>query len=309
MKKKKVLVAAITSCFIVGSIIAWNYRSDEIPKLKIPEVGAETSIEKLEIDIPSKEIKELEKVKSVPIYKYVLPEKSDIVKLADRLHCDMSTTDYDPESKMEIAEGKNAKGDTLYFTYENGNGCWNWLNQTVQETTTGKQLPSDQQCQEIAVAKLKELGVYQDRFNTLHIEPETSLDDDANTITVAKSLFFYPEMDGEVVGGVSRIIVSIGDNGEVYEISKYYKDYIEIEKKEVISVNTALKKVEQRNAIFTLGETVEQANLNNAALTYWEDPGDIEEQSYLQPVWVFAGESQQVESSNAKFEAIVPALK
>lgn len=297
------------SAVALTSIIAWNNRSGDgdIPKLKIPEVGAETNIEQLEVQIPTKQIKELEQVKKAPVYKYVLPKKEKIISIADKLGCDMKNPDRDAE--YELGKGTNEKGDILYFTYEPGNGCWNWVNQTVQEKTKGKNLPSDQQCQEQAIAKLKELGIYQTRFNTLQVEPETGINEQDEETTVAKTLLFYPEIDGQVVEGVSRIIVSFGDNGEIYEISKYYKDFVEVKEKEVISVNAALKKVDQGDAMFTLGETVEKAALNNAVLTYWEDPRDIDDQSYLQPVWVFEGESAEADAANKQFEAIVPALK
>lgn len=145
------------SAVALTSIIAWNNRSGDgdIPKLKIPEVGAETNIEQLEVQIPTKQIKELEQVKKAPVYKYVLPKKEKIISIADKLGCDMKNPDRDAE--YELGKGTNEKGDILYFTYEPGNGCWNWVNQTVQEKTKGKNLPSDQQCQEQAIAKLKEL--------------------------------------------------------------------------------------------------------------------------------------------------------
>lgn len=153
------------------------------------------------------------------------------------------------------------------------------------------------------------MGIYQKRFNTLQIQPETDIGERDQVITAAKTLTFYPEMDGEIIGGVSRIIVSIGDDGEIYEISKYYRDFVKAGSKEVISVDTALEKVRHGDAAFTLGETVEHAVLTNAALTYWEDSGDIHVRSYLRPVWVFEGKSLEVPAENAQFQAMVPALK
>lgn len=97
--------------------------------------------------------------------------------------------------------------------------------------------------------------------------------------------------------------------GEIYEISKYRKNFVKAGDREVINVDIALEKAQRGEASFTLDESVEHARLTDAALTYWEDSSDINTQSYLQPVWVFQGEIPAGSAKNTRFEAIVPALK
>lgn len=108
---------------------------------------------------------------------------------------------------------------------------------------------------------------------------------------------------------MSRIIVSLGNNREIYEISKYRKDFVKAGDREVINVDIALEKAQRGEASFTSDESVEHARLTDAALTYWEDSSDINMRSYLQPVWVFQGEIPAGSAKNTRFEAIVPALK
>ncbi len=304
--KRKITIYVIAGSIILVGFLIWNTRSTTVPKLDIPKTGIQINITHLEIKIPSQKMKKLRQIETVPIYKYVLPDRNQLATLAKSLGCNISPASY---GETQSVKSTNEKGETLYFTYEPANGCWNWLNQTLQENATGENLPSDQTCQELATKKLKTLGIYQGQSYTLHIEPETGINEQGEVMTVAKTLFFYPEIDGQTIEGVSRMIVSLGNNGEIYEISKYCKDFVKAGDREVINVDIALEKAKCGDASFTLDESVEHARLTDAALTYWEDSSDIHTQSYLQPVWVFQGEIPAGSAENAQFEGIVPALK
>ncbi|MCQ2406358.1 MAG: hypothetical protein MJ067_03995, partial [Oscillospiraceae bacterium] len=51
------------------------------------------------------------------------------------------------------------------------------------------------------------------------------------------------------------------------------------------------------------------AKIVDVKLGYWEDAGSLDEQPYLQPIWIFIGESANADGTISDFDVIVQAAK
>lgn len=76
--KRKITIYVIAGSIILTGFLIWNNRSTTIPKLDIPQTGTETNITDLEIRIASQKMKELRQIETVPLYKYVLPDRNQL---------------------------------------------------------------------------------------------------------------------------------------------------------------------------------------------------------------------------------------
>lgn len=111
------------------------------------------------------------------------------------------------------------------------------------------------------------------------------------------------------VYGISRIIISVGHEGEIIGISKYYKDYEEYEKVKLKDPKKAFEELKSGGGSNNIDPDAIKAKINRIHLGYWEDGGSIKEQPHLQPVWVFEGESINANNEISKFDVVIPAIE
>lgn len=128
-----------------------------------------------------------------------------------------------------------------------------------------------------------------------------------NTKILAKHIYFYRSLNDSPVLGISRIIVSIGDNDEIQGISKYYR---EIEEKpykvKLKKKKDMVKEIKSKRALVQYereGEIPENIEITSAELCYWEDPSN----NFLQPVYLLKGNDPNNEAD--VFSAYIPAVE
>jgi hypothetical protein len=89
------------------------------------------------------------------------------------------------------------------------------------------------------------------------------------------------------------ISVTIGNNGDVIQLTKYWGNYIPDKEYPIISPATAFEKVKRGESYgydqsMVTGNTTVQ--VNSIQLVYFTDPGQIARQKYLRPVYYIQGE-------------------
>ncbi|ADQ39634.1 hypothetical protein Calkr_0056 [Caldicellulosiruptor acetigenus I77R1B] len=305
--KKTMLVFLSILCLIVISLAIYSVLNfnREFPPLKIPMPGQET---------PNIDYKITAKFNNLPteamVYKFKKPQNIDFYSIAKKFGLN-GKAEYYPETKTYVIK-EEVDGKVKYsFTYEVETGRWEYINEEEMYLNYNPvNVPSDEEAKKIAIEFLKKEGFYNDRFSYCTVVEASSGDKLTNDYKVLyKDVYFYPSINGKPVYGVSRIVVSVGSNGKIIGVRKWYKDIEEYKKVKLISAEKALEKIKKREASNNINPRAKSATINKVFLAYWEDAGTIEEQPYLQPVWVFCGEAITEDGSRDTFDAVVPAIE
>jgi len=193
----------------------------------------------------------------------------------------------------------------FYFS----DGTWQYHDYS-RDITDPVSLPSDEASTQYAVAFLVENGLYNERFEVNSVvEQYTGEKETGDYNAYCKSVYFYPTAGGIPVYGVSRIAVSVGDNGGIVGVYHFYKDIDEAGIVDLISPESLYERIENAEFSSSINPAAVEAAINEIFLGYWEDSGSIEEQPYLQPVWVYIGIAVLEDGQEEPFDVIAPAIK
>ncbi len=109
-----------------------------------------------------------------------------------------------------------------------------------------------------------------------------------------------------VVGAGSKLRVEIGEGGDVIQMYKLWRDYTPQEKRSIITPDKAFLNFKERgiSGISTTDSAV--AEINNVYLAYYESSA-MEEQNLFLPVYVFEGNVENSDNSDA-FTEYIPAI-
>lgn len=210
--------------FVMSYILYTN--SNKIPALNIPMPGQE---------IPQVDYKVTAKFENFPtevmVYKFKKPQNVDFYSIAKKFGLS-GKVQYDLKTKTyKIKEEINGKLK-YSFTYEEETGRWEYVDEEemyLNDNPTN--IPSDDEAKRIATEFLKKEGLFNENFTYSKVVPVSSGDKLTNDYKVRyKDVYFYPSINGKPVYGVSRIVVSVGDNGKIIGVLKWYKDFEEYKK-------------------------------------------------------------------------------
>jgi len=300
----KISFIVLIIAFIAGYFL--YTKANRIPPLNIPMPGNE---------IPDIEYKVTAKFDNLPVeamvYKFKKPKNIDTeIKSLAKIFGLKGELEYQPTWRVYSIGEKIDEKYYRVFEYEIDTGRWNYMDMKELNNNDPQNIPSDEEAKKIALDFLKKNGIYDKRFIYCAVTDGSSGDKITNDYKVLhKSVYFYPVVEGKPVYGVSRIIVVVGDNGKIIEVYKWYKEFEEYKKVKIVPAEKAFEKVKNRKASNNINPMAKSATIKEVVLAYWEDAGTIEEQPYLQPVWVFAGEAVTEDGKVEKFDAVVPAIE
>ncbi|HJH27718.1 MAG TPA: hypothetical protein C5S37_13375 [Methanophagales archaeon] len=116
---------------------------------------------------------------------------------------------------------------------------------------------------------------------------------------------FAREVNGlPVVGAGSKIDVEVGGGGDVISVYKVWREYVPYKEFSIITPDEAFEKL-KKVGIFTGIKDVETASIDKVYLGYYTKSAS-EEQTDLQPVYVFEGEAKG-DNETRKFVQYIPA--
>lgn len=300
----KISFIVLIIVFITGYFL--YIKANRIPPLNIPMPGNE---------IPDIDYKVTAKFDNLPVeamvYKFKKPKNIDTeIKSLAKIFGLKGEVEYQPIWRAYSIKEKIDEKYYREFEYEIDTGRWHYVDRKELNNDDPQNLPSDEEAKKIALDFLKKNGIYDKRFIYCAVTDDSSGDKITNDYKVHhKSVYFYPVVEGKPVYGVSRIIVVVGDNGKIVEVYKWYKEFEEYNKVKIVPAEKAFEKVKNREASNNINPMAKSATIKEVVLAYWEDAGTIEEQPYLQPVWVFAGEAVTEDGKVEKFDAVVPAIE
>ncbi len=306
MKTKKLLVYLIILLLICAASFGCSSNSSPIsmPELYIPMSGNDLPV--IEYSIELKNINDLPKVANV--YKFIKNEQDaslEVLSIAKLF--DISANSSDINNYDDYVIFGNGK---YLIDYEIPTGMWSIRNIMTNTNNVANNLPSDAEAIEIARSFLIEKGLYDERFVIETVVTQYSGSELNSTYSPCfKTVYFYPIIEDYTILGVSRIIVKIDSECQIAELMKYYKDIELFGEIELELPTVFIDGIKNNMYSSSIRSDALSAKIVDVKLGYWEDAGSLDEQPYLQPIWIFIGESANADGTISDFDVIVQAAK
>jgi hypothetical protein len=280
----------------------------KIPELFIPKGGEPTEHHvKFKLNARTEHLPNM-----LPVYKFVKNNSTpnDVIRAAQKLNFSGEVKENPVLNTLFIRDGHK------FLEIEQESGILTYLNEAHldQPTVNGrpKVILSDEEAVTTATkflttlswlpANFKVVGVTENRMIPGNLNPETD-----KGVVSSKSVHFHKFVDGKPVLGVSRIIVDVGDNGEIEAVRKYHKDQVQDHILPTKTVAAAIAELEAGNGMHNIEPGGEEAIIEEISTSYWEDAGSPSEQPYLQPVYMMKG-TYTKNGKQLPFSAYIPAI-
>jgi len=283
----------------------WVNLSFVLMVFSVAALGTGCSVQRYSWEVPDEVVSGLPK--EMPVYKFVAKNlgEQDFKLLASQLGMSGAIERDEDQSSFLMTDGEKR----LSMNWETGK--WSYGDYSKLYSSNNTNIPSDDEVARIATEYLKEKGWLPDDFRLQSVEAVTeqnAADITAPPRTVGKVAYFYRYIGDWPVLGVSRIVVHVGDNGEIVGVKKLFKDIEPVGNVSLKSVDQAFAELQAGDTIFSIDNpNVKQAAVQDVHLAYWEDAGSISDQPYLQPVYVFT--LKATEGAADTFSVVVPAIK
>ncbi|ASS73769.1 hypothetical protein CIG75_01465 [Tumebacillus algifaecis] len=281
-------------------------KQTQIPELFIPGPGQGVA-DKIEFQVTAENVR-LPSEETIYKFKKQNYTKNEVHNMATKLG--MKGEVFNLEESLGVNDGDKTleiEKDSGKILYLNRAHLGQWL-----VDGKAKQIPTDEQSTQHAIDFLQKMnwlpenfqvrGVTENREIPGNLNPETD-----QGIVLSKTVHLYKHVNGKPVLGVSRITVEIGHQGEIETVRKYHKEEEAFQKYKLKSLDQAVLELKDKKGMINLEEGASDAILDQIELTYWEDAGSIDEQPYLQPVYLFKGK-YKLYGKDATFSGIVPAV-
>lgn len=300
LKKISALACLVLIITITSAVVLTN--GQEIKHLDIPKVGNEVPKVVYKNNISNKK-----EYTSAKFYKFKSPKEplKEATVLATKLGIKGNLTDFSDMKTYSCF----SKDGTFEYWYDSGK--WSYTSQEV-DSIKGGNVPNKNEAIKIAKNYLESIGVeIPDRFKQNVVVSETTSGDNlkGDYRILSRNVYFYPVIDGKPVYGVSRLTISVGVDGKILRVEKFYKDFEEDSEYPIINADEALQKLNSDEASVNIDTNAQEAEIIDIDVNYWEDAGGVSEQPHLQPVWVIKGKSKNNRGEEKNFDAIIPALK
>ena len=306
------LAVVLGACTISYGVSERKVNSKKIPALVLPKPGAAGPSINYQLSVPEQITTTLPK--EVTVYRFVSKQLSeqDFRSIANKLQISGQ-----PKSDNERPGNKGdlllvLKEGTKQLLLNTRSGTWKYRDHSKIFKSTGtNNIPSDVEVKRIATEFLKTNSWFPPDFK---FQTVTAVTEEPSNLSqplkiIGKSAYFYRYIQGKPVYGVSRIIVDIGDKGEVVGVAKFFKDTEDTGKQPLKTLEQAVKEVrEKKGTITTDNPDIKDALIKDVEIKYWEDAGSISDQPFLQPVYAFQVEGQ-ANGKTDKFEVIIPAIQ
>lgn len=203
------------------------------------------------------------------------------------------------EMKAEIArvmslsfdEATRVNSGTQYWMYQIGDadimldeelGFWTY--RIPQEISIPEQLPTDEEAIAIADAFLAEAQLYHGALRP-GIVSNTTTGITGTEEILNKDIYYYPEFDGMNVYGVFRIVIGIGDHGQIISVSKQVQDVTEAASVPLATPETLQARLDAGNCVSSPQSPVAEAEVESGRLAYYSDIAPSHGKLNIHPIY------------------------
>lgn len=305
---KKIIIISMLS--LVTSASAFGIINKSINKIQIvpimlPINGSEDTVSEktllLKDGITDINEAEIYKLKTYSI------QKENIKQMAQKFRINSEV-----EEEVEL-DRFIARDQKKVFWMEKLSGKWGFEDISKLYYNIGNlediNIPDDQTALKIAEDALIKYGIDINAFDkgiVTNISEQKTPDDPE--IILGKNIYFYRMFKGKPLLGVSRVIVTLGSNGEIHAIKKLYKDFETTPVKVKLKpLNKVFNEIKTGKGIVHYNGKSQKIEVSSVELEYWEGPGISNGDEYLQPVYHLKGKG--IDNDSETFESYVSAVE
>jgi|GEM_PF-981988 len=309
MKKLIISATALGVLAFAGYSLSVEGKSEEkLPELFIPGMGQSVAND-FKLSLESMDSSELPEKQQVYKFKKFNITLEDARKKAAQF--DPSFEKAAPKQNAQL-NSYSFENETVLVEIEKDTGKMYYQDKTYP-SEVAKNIPSDEEAVASAEEFLEKFGWLPETFEPAGVTANTIVPGDVNSETEAgdyvstKTVHFYQKIDQLPVLGVSRIMVEVGDNGQIVSARKYHKEVGAFTSYGLKSVREAAQDLQTSKGVHNISEDAKNVVLDKVELAYYEDPASLDQQTYLQPVYVFEG-TYYYEGKKVSFSGVVPAV-
>lgn len=300
MNREKKLIIIIISLIIfgIGGFLIWKQnQTPQLTTLNLPNTG-----QPLPEDIPyhlEATINHLPS--SAMVYRFFSQSitTEDVAKLAKHLGF-KSTTSIKAKERYSLIEDNS-------FLFVEKDGRFVFLKESALSDQEADLNIEDWETITLAEKYAKELGIWGEELILGEIGGSNVSYGPGNTKLISKTVNFIRTVEGYRVWGSSGISIDIGASKELKAVRYFSKDIRSFRKYILKGVIVALKEISVGKWSIAISPDATEAVVKSVELGYWEDPGSILDQPFMQPIYVFKGEAK-VNGAWEPFIAFVPAV-
>lgn len=191
---------------------------------------------------------------------------------------------------------------------EKGIGYWSEIKLNPDPVKSGASM-TDEKALEIANALFDKGGLWAEKIDNVKIVDQYDLNEDGVYGVSEKSVFYYPQVDGQSVSGRYRININVSLDGTINSVYYLVSPISSSASVNLKSSSEISSDVKSANYSASFSGDLTDAKITDCTLKYYADGVAHDGKTYLFPVYIMTGEGTNAAGEKETFDIIIDAQK
>lgn len=191
---------------------------------------------------------------------------------------------------------------------EKGIGYWSVIKLNPDPVKSGASM-TDEKALEIANALFDKGGLWAEKIDNVKIVDQYDLNEDGVYGVSEKSVFYYPQVDGQSVSGRYRININVSLDGTINSVYYLVSPISSSASVNLKSNSEISSDVKSANYSASFSGDLTDAKITDCTLKYYADGVAHDGKTYLFPVYIMTGEGTNAAGEKETFDIIIDAQK
>lgn len=191
---------------------------------------------------------------------------------------------------------------------EKGIGYWSVIKLNPDPVKSGASM-TDEKALEIANALFDKGGLWAEKIDNVKIVDQYDLNEDGVYGVSEKSVFYYPQVDGQSVSGRYRININVSLDGSINSVYYLVSPISSSASVNLKSNSEISSDVKSANYSASFSGDLTDAKITDCTLKYYADGVAHNGKTYLFPVYIMTGEGTNAAGEKETFDIIIDAQK
>lgn len=216
--------------------------------------------------------------------------------------------DLSAAEKMSNSLGDYYMIDGYRADIEKGSGYWSVIKLNPDPVKSGASM-TDKKALEIANALFDKGGLWAEKIDNVKIVDQYDLNEDGVYGVSEKSVFYYPQVDGQSVSGRYRININVSLDGTINSVYYLVSPISSSASVNLKSSSEISSDVKSANYSASFSGDLTDAKITDCTLKYYADGVAHNGKTYLFPVYIMTGEGTNAAGEKETFDIIIDAQK
>lgn len=191
---------------------------------------------------------------------------------------------------------------------EKGIGYWSVIKLNPDPVKSGASM-TDEKALEIANALFDKGGLWAEKIDNVKIVDQYDLNEDGVYGVSEKSVFYYPQVDGQSVSGRYRININVSLDGTINSVYYLVSPISSSASVNLKSSSEISSDVKSANYSASFSGDLTDAKITDCTLKYYADGVAHNGKTYIFPVYIMTGEGTNAAGEKETFDIIIDAQK